>query len=44
MSDMMNGMIGGMGVWMLLNTIFWSALIVGIVVLVIWAVQKNRRQ
>jgi putative membrane protein len=37
-----NGMIGGgMGVWMFLGTIFWILVIVGIVLLVVWGVQKG---
>jgi putative membrane protein len=36
-----NGMMdGGMGIWMLLGTVFWILLIVGIVLLVVWVVQK----
>ncbi len=36
-----NGMMGqGMGIWMLLGLIFWIFLIVGIIFLLIWAVQK----
>lgn len=40
---MMNGgmMGGGMGLWMLFNTIFWILVIVGIVLLVVWAVQRG---
>ncbi len=36
-----NGMMGeGMGIWMLLGMVFWILLIVGIVLLVLWVVQK----
>ncbi len=36
-----NGMMGGgMGIWMLLGIVFWILLIVGIVLLVVWVVQK----
>jgi putative membrane protein len=36
-----NGMMdGGMGIWMLLGTVFWILLIVGIVLLVVWVAQK----
>ncbi|MEW6683338.1 MAG: SHOCT domain-containing protein [Nitrospirota bacterium] len=40
---MMDGgmMGGGIGLWMLLNTIFWILVIVGVVLLVVWAVQKG---
>jgi putative membrane protein len=33
---------GGMGIWMLLGTAFWILLIVGIVLLVVWAIQKSK--
>ncbi len=32
---------GGIGVWMLFSVIFWILVIVGIVLLVVWAVQKG---
>ncbi len=36
-----NGMMGGeMGIWMLLGMVFWILLIVGMVLLVVWVVQK----
>jgi putative membrane protein len=36
-----NGMTGdGMGVWMLFSLVFWILVIVGIVLLVVWVVQK----
>ncbi|MBI5745793.1 MAG: SHOCT domain-containing protein [Nitrospirae bacterium] len=36
-----NNMIGqGMGIWMFLGLIFWIFLIVGIIFLLIWAVQR----
>jgi len=36
-----NGMTGdGMGVWMLFSIVFWILIIVGIVLLVVWVVQK----
>ena len=36
-----NGMMGGgMGIWMFLGMVFWILLIVGIVLLVVWVVQK----
>lgn len=36
-----NGMTGdGMGIWMLFGMVFWIVVIVGIVLLVIWVVQK----
>lgn len=38
---MNNGMMGGaMGLWMVLAMLSWLALIVGIVLLVVWAVRK----
>ncbi len=38
---MSNGMTGsGMGIWMLMNIIFWILLIAGIILLVGWFVQK----
>lgn len=38
---MSNGMMGGaMGLWMVLAMLSWLALIVGIVLLVVWAVRK----
>lgn len=33
-------MSGGMGIWMLFGVIFWFVLIAGIVLLVIWAIQR----
>ena len=33
-------MDGGMGIWMLLNTVFWILVIIGIVLLVIWVVRR----
>lgn len=33
-------MSGGMGLWMVLGTVFWILVIVGIVLLVVWVVQK----
>ncbi len=38
MSDGMMG--GGMGIWMFFGTVFWILLIVGIVLLVVWVVQR----
>ena len=36
-----NGMTGdGMGIWMLFGIVFWILIIVGIVLLVVWVVQK----
>jgi putative membrane protein len=36
-----NGMTGdGMGIWMLFSLVFWVLVIVGIVLLVVWVVQK----
>ena len=36
-----NGMTGdGMGIWMLFSLVFWILVIVGIVLLVVWVVQK----
>ena len=36
-----NGMTGdGMGIWMLFGMVFWILVIVGIVLLVVWVVQK----
>ena len=36
-----NGMTGdGMGIWMLFSIVFWILIIVGIVLLVVWVVQK----
>ena len=36
-----NGMMGGgMGIWMLLSMVFWVLVIAGIILLVVWAVQK----
>ena len=38
---MSNGMMGGgMGIWMLLNMVFWILVIAGIILLVVWAVQR----
>ena len=34
-------MSGGMGIWMLFGIIFWIVLIAGIVLLVIWAIQRT---
>lgn len=31
---------GGMGGWMVFNMIFWLLLVVGVVLLAVWAVQK----
>lgn len=39
---MMTG--GGMGIGMLLNVVFWILLVAGIVVVLVWVVQKNRKQ
>jgi putative membrane protein len=37
-----NGMMdGGMGLWMFLGMVFWILIIVGIVLLVVWGVQKG---
>ena len=37
-----NGMMdGGMGIWMLLNAVFWVLVIGGIILLVVWTVQKT---
>lgn len=36
-------MVGGMGIWMLFGVIFWIFLIAGVVLLVIWAVQRTER-
>ena len=33
-------MDGGMGIWMLVNAVFWILVIVGIVLLVVWAVRR----
>ena len=33
-------MSGGMGVWMIAGIVFWIVLIVGVVLLVVWVVQK----
>ena len=33
-------MDGGMGIWMLINMIFWILVIIGIVFLVIWVVRR----
>ena len=39
-----NGMVGdGMGIWMLFGVVFWILVIVGIVLLVVWVVQKAVR-
>jgi putative membrane protein len=36
-----NGMTGdGMGIWMLFSLVFWLLVLVGIVLLVVWVVQK----
>ena len=36
-----NGIVGGgMGIWMLFGVVFWILVIVGIVLLVVWVVQK----
>jgi len=36
-----NGMTGdGMGIWMLFSLVFWILVIVGIVLLVVWVVQR----
>jgi|CXWL01.1.fsa_nt_gi putative membrane protein len=36
-----NGVTGGwMGIWMLFGTVFWILIIVGIVLLVVWVVQR----
>ncbi len=36
-----NGIMGsGMGIWMLMSIIFWILLIAGIILLVVWVVQK----
>jgi putative membrane protein len=36
-----NGMTGdGMGIWMLFSLVFWILVLVGIVLLVVWVVQK----
>ena len=41
---MENGMMGGgMGIWMLLSMVFWILVIAGIILLVVWAVQKANR-
>ena len=38
---MNNGMMsGGMGFWMVFNMIFWLLIIIGIVFLIFWAVNK----
>lgn len=37
-----NMMSGGMGFWMIFNMIFWLLIIVGIIFLIIWAVNKTR--
>ena len=38
-----SGMMGGgMGFWMIFNMLFWVLIIVGIVFLAIWAVNKTR--
>jgi putative membrane protein len=38
---MSNTMMGnGVGIWMFFGVVFWILLIVGIVLLVVWAVQK----
>ena len=34
-------MDGGMGIWMLFNMAIWIIVVVGIVLLVIWAVRKT---
>ena len=34
---------GGMGIWMIFGMVFWIVLIAGIVLLVIWAVQRTAR-
>lgn len=33
-------MDGGMGIWMLVNAVFWILVIVGIVLLAVWAVRR----
>ena len=39
-----NGMMdGGMGIWMLISMIFWVSLLVAIIVLAVWVVQKTTR-
>ena len=39
---MSNGMMGGgTGIWMLFGMVFWILVIVGIVLLVVWVVQKT---
>ena len=39
---MMDGSVmgGGMGIWTLFGMIFWIVLIVGVVLLVIWVIQR----
>ena len=40
---MNNGMMGGgMGFWMVFNMIFWLLIIIGIIFLIFWAVNKFR--
>lgn len=40
---MSNGMMGyGMGLWMVLNLLFWLLVIVGVVLLAVWAVDRGR--
>jgi putative membrane protein len=37
-----NGMTGaGMGLWMILGLVFWVLIVAGVVLLVVWAVQKG---
>ncbi|NKE70143.1 SHOCT domain-containing protein [Candidatus Manganitrophus noduliformans] len=41
---MSNGMMGyGMGLWMVLNLLFWLLVIVGVVLLAVWAVDRGSR-
>jgi putative membrane protein len=36
-------MDGGMGIWMVFNMIFWLLIIIGVVFLIFWTVNKVKR-